>query len=215
MIPFFRSSRIADGILATTEMIFTRAQEAQAGQSFNPPMESFSTGGGVSNPAQIGTGPDNTFRQKQGNGPDNPHDKEESPKQVVAAYLEAMNRRNGDPDLSIYSQETKNMMHSWTVTPAQMDNVAKTFARCDINAEQIEGTYAVVRYAAGDRQCSPYFLVLENGAWKLDLTMMQKAIRFNHRNEWHFDAGYALEKSPYGFAFTDWSFDRNGFPYVQ
>ena len=47
---------------------------------------------------------------------------------------------------------------------------------------------------------------------KLDLTMMRKAIRFNHRNEWHFDTQYQLENERYAFAFSDWRFDRQGFP---
>lgn len=209
MIPFFQADRVADGILATTEMIFTRAQEAQAGKEFSPPMDSFSAGGGVSNKAQIGAGVDTTFRQ----GPDVAPSAGEGPSQVVAAYLSAMEQRNGSPELSIYSEDTKSMMRKWVVTPAQMDNVAKTFAKCRAEAAKVQGDRAVVRYPVEERPCSPYFLVLENGAWKLDLTMMQKAIRFNHRNEWHFDPNYAPGSEPYGFAFSGWRFDRYGFPH--
>jgi hypothetical protein len=91
-----------------------------------------------------------------------------------------------------------------------MDMVVKTYAKCTHQKTFIENNkLSVVRYRQEDRTCAPYFLIFENGGWKLDLTMMQKAIRFNHMNEWHFDRAAT---HPYGFAFQDWSFDTNGFP---
>ena len=41
------------------------------------------------------------------------------------------------------------------------------------------------------------------------MTMMQTSIRFGRSNAWHFVPG---NDHPYRFAFTDWNFDRNGFP---
>jgi hypothetical protein len=43
----------------------------------------------------------------------------------------------------------------------------------------------------------------------LDLTMMQRAIRFGRANARHFDLA---ANNPYRFAFADWRFDANGFP---
>lgn len=132
MVPFFRENRVADGVLATTELIFSRAMDAQNGQEFVPPMDSFSSGGGAKTAAQIGAGKDTTFLQQrtmsQGNG------RGESPAQVVDLYIRAMKERLGSPDLPIYSETTKRMMASWTVTPAQMDMVANTYAGCPVES---------------------------------------------------------------------------------
>jgi uncharacterized protein len=211
MVPFFRESRVADGVLATTELIFSRAMDAQDGQEFVPPIESFSSGGGAKTASQIGAGPDMTYRQ--GTTTES-QESQGSPAQVVELYLRAMKERLGSPDLPIYSEPTKRMMANWTVTPAQMDNVAKTYARCPVESIKVGGgpyaAYAVVRYGVDDRQCSPYFLVQENGGWKLDLTMMQRGLGFNHKNEWHFRGAIPAE---YAFAFNDWNFDQHGFPH--
>jgi hypothetical protein len=39
--------------------------------------------------------------------------------------------------------------------------------------------------------------------------MMQTAIRFGRNNAWRL---VPSANHPYGFAFNDWVFDRNGFP---
>ena len=210
MIPFFQGSRISDGILATTEMIFARAQEAQAGNEFNQPMESKSAGGGAINPAQIGAGEDRTFRQ----GP-NVSVAAGDPHTALKAYRKAMDERNGNPGLSIYTKETQAMLSGWTVTPAQMDNEAKNLKNCLPGTPVTENKFAVIRFSVKERRCPPYFFQSEDGAWKLDLTMMQKAIRFNHRNQWHFDLNYKPQSESYGFAFTGWRFDKYGFPHDQ
>ena len=57
MVPFFRQGRIGDGILATSELIFARAQEAEAGQAFEPDRaRAWSSGGGATTAARIGAG---------------------------------------------------------------------------------------------------------------------------------------------------------------
>lgn len=209
MVPFFRSRRVAAGIMATTELMFTRAQEAVAGSEFSPPMESFSTGGGAGTGAMLGAGRDESFAG-QSDHTNIPGIIGNSPEQIVALYHAAMRERNARPDLAIYSQATKQMMANWTVTPAQMDNLAKTYAKCRIDRVFVLNAYAVVRYPIEQRQCAPYFLVQEDAQWKLELTHMMTTIRFNHRNEWRFDKGYPLV---YKFGFADWNFDRNGFPH--
>ena len=207
MVHFFRTGRIADGILATTELIYERARKAAARQEFDPrEAASFSAGGGASTHAQIGAGKQNQIAAVRQNFNGN------TPKEVVMDYMKAMQQRNNNPELSIYSAATKVMLKGWTVTPAQMDNVVSTFRSCHIEKVVIDQTnqYAVVRYSVKQRTCSPYFLIREQGAWKLDLTMMQKAIRFNHRNQWRFVKEI---NHPYRYAFTDWRLDRHGFPH--
>lgn len=211
MIPFFKASRVADGILGTTEIIFSRSAEAVAGNDFDPEKMEGSAGGGVTNTATIGSGMEAKSTTAL---PASPPAAALSPDEIVALYLTAMEERNSNPNLPIYSAETQAMMQKWVVTAAQMDNVVKSYIKCAHNNTSILGSAAVVRYRIEDRICSPYFLVYENDGWKLDLTMMQKAIRFNHMNYWHFDSSSAALRD-YMFAFKDWQFDNHGFPYPK
>lgn len=209
MIPFFRSQRVGDGILASTELIFSRAQDAERGRAFMPPVGGGTAGGGAVNPARIGAGRDERFRA----GPD-VAPAANDPRMVLAAYRDAMERRNGNPGLSIYTRETRAFLGRRVMTPAQMDNEAQKLKECPEAALKVDAGHAVLRYPVALRQCPPYFFRIEDGEWRLDLTMMSKAIRFNHRNQWHFDAQYHLDGRPYSFAFTDWRVDRHGFPHT-
>lgn len=204
MVPFFGKGRIADGILATTELIVTRAQDAAADKAFAPPLAARSLGGGATTGFDPGEAAEGAYRQQT-------HGVLSAglaPAQVVATYHDAMARRDARPDLPIYSGATARMLEGWVVTPAQMDNVVRAYRKCSIDSVLAEADRAVVRYRIGQRQCAPYFLHREHGEWKLDLTAMSALIRFNHQNEWRF---VSADSHPYRFAFTDWRFDGKGF----
>ncbi|MDH3771410.1 MAG: hypothetical protein OET79_10565, partial [Nitrospirota bacterium] len=203
MVPFFQSDRVADGILAATELMVARAQEAEAQQAFDPGMtDSISLGGGATvptRPTAMINGVDRTDVGARG-----------TPEATIAAYLEAMRNHNARPDLAIYSDDTQAMLRSWTMTRGQMDQVVRTYRQCR-DAETIRhstGDLAVIRYEIGDRRCAPWFLRLEDGLWVLDLAASQQALRFNHRNQWRFEH----RSHAYAFGFGDWRFDRHGFP---
>ncbi len=205
MVPFFEAGRVADGILATTELIFARAIEATAGRAFDPAtLDAFSLGGGASTAARLGKGrePVTSLAGQAAPGA--------TPEATVTAYLAAMRARNARADLDLYSRATQAMLRGWTITPAQMDQIARAYRNCTGRETRVGPgeRRAVVRYAVGQRQCAPWFLVREDGAWRLDLASSQRAIHFNHRNQWRL-AGAADD---YDFAFEDWRFDRNGFP---
>jgi uncharacterized protein len=210
MAPFFAADRVADGILATTELIVTRAQEAAEGEEFAPPMAAQSMGGGASARAPIGTA--------SGKSEDLEHQMERidvaglDPLQVVEVYHDRMAKRDARVDLPLYSSDTVTMLRNWVVTPAQMDNVVRTYRGCTVDGVRTEADAAVVRYRIEQRQCAPYFLRREDALWKLDLTQMSSAIGFNHENQWRFQTRPA---SDYAFAFTDWRIDRNGFPHAR
>ena len=207
MVPFFRGGCVADGVLATTELIFARAVEASAGHAFDPATAaSFSAGGGASTAARIGAGVDRTWAQdRAGVAP------QATPEATVAAYLAAMADRNGRPDLAVYSEQSRRMLASWTMTPAQMDNVARTYRGCRGGEVRFgdRGDLAVLRYGPAERRCAPWLLRRENGRWTLDLATAGQAIRFNHRNEWRMPDP---DGHSYAFGFADWRFDREGFP---
>ncbi len=125
----------------------------------------------------------------------------------------AMAERNADPNLDIYTAGTQAMLGQWVVTAAQMDNLVKTYRRCHPRPPRQApgGAYAVIRYPPAERRCAPWFFERRGDAWTLDLTMMQRAIRFNHDNHWRLDPDV---EHPYGFGFEDWRFDRHGFPRI-
>lgn len=210
MVPFFGSARVVDGILAATELIAARAQDAEAGRAFAPPMPARSMGGGATVTAGIGqpvAAPAASFSR----APDAAaHVNGSGPLAVIDAYFRAMAARDGRHDLPIYSSATLRMLEDRIMTPAQMDNVARTYGSCRIEDVRLSGELAVVRYDVEDRRCAPFLLREERGAWRLDLAAMSRLIRFNHENQWHIQPPLA---GPYAFAFGDWRFDRNGFPH--
>jgi uncharacterized protein len=209
MVPFFERGRVADGILATTELIVTRAQHAAANAGYETEAWHAGSGGaGATASARLGAGaqpaPTATGAAARPG---------RSPAETLEAYFAAMAARNADPDLAIYTPESRRMLTGWVMTPAQMDNVAKSARSCPPGVTKIapEGRHAVIRYPAAARGCPPYFLARAEGGWALDFVTMQRVIRFGRSNAWRL-----AERSghPYAFAFHDWRFDRNGFPRV-
>lgn len=209
LVPFFQTGRVADGIVATTELIAARAQDAEAGMAFVPPMPARSMGGGAAATAAIGTVEDPAEPYKR-----QTHEIDvagSEPLEVVEAYHQAMATRDARPDLPFYSADTRRMLRNWVVTPAQMDNIVRAYRNCSPDGVRIEADLAVVRYDVGQRQCAPHFLRHEDGGWKLDLGAASSFIRFNHKNQWRFQTPLTHE---YRFAFDDWRIDRNGFPHA-
>jgi uncharacterized protein len=207
MVPFFRANRVADGVLATTELIVTRAQDAKRNQAFDAPAGTTgSGGGGATTRAKIGAG------LESAPAPSGPMAAAgSSPEETLQAYFDAMAAGDIRPDLPIYSAATRRMLKGWVMTPAQMDNVVRAYRGCrtDRSEPNQAGNRAVIRYRIADRACAPFFFRVEGGRWRLDLTMMQSAIRFGRSNAWRFADGPPAD---YAFAFTDWAFDGNGFP---
>lgn len=209
MVPFFRAGRIADGILATTELIVTRAQRAKTNAGFEG--EAWyvgSGGGGATTRAWMGE-PGQVVQQSAGRTGTSivPGI---TPKMTLAAYFLAMRNRNSRPDLKIYTPETRAMLRNWVVTRAQMDNLVRTYRRCSPGETRLgpSGTRAVIRFPAAQRQCAPFFFRKAGTRWELDLTVMQTLIRFGRDNSWHFAIG---ERNPYSFAFKDWRIDHRGY----
>jgi uncharacterized protein len=207
MAPFFAADRVADGILATTELIVGRAHEAKAGQAFAAPMAAKSMGGGASAAAPIGTA-----IAPSGELPDDAAPVDVAgldPLQVVETYHRRMAERDARAGSALYSRDTIAMLRGRVVTPAQMDNVERTYRDCTVDAVRTQSDAAVVRYRIGERHCAPYFLRRESDAWKLDLAAMSTLLRFNHENEWRFRTPLP---DHYAFAFADWRMDANGWP---
>ncbi len=211
MVPFFKAGRVADGILATTELLVTRAQKAALGEEFIAPQDlpkELAIGAGAQTEASIGKGED--IPETPGN---NDHVAEGlTPLEVVQAYHQALADKNASPSLDIYSQQTKVMRKQWVVTEAQMASELAAYQQCVVDRviELKDHTLAVVRYKVDQRRCAPYYLVREEGQWKLDFVAMSKTIRYNIDNEWHVEMSVP---TPYNEAYDDWSFNKNGYPF--
>lgn len=214
MVPFFRKKRIADGILASTELIIDRAQRAAATAGLDTePSATESGGAGAAATARIGEGAETIPKPP----PAPPAAAQQTPRpartptQALQAYFDTMSARNTDPDLPFYTPGTRQMLRGQTVTRAQMDFVVKTYRRCRAEPKLTspDGQLAVLRYPVAQHACAPFFFQKIDGDWALDLTMMQQAIRFGRSNAWHFDPSV---DHPYRFGFADWRFDKNGFP---
>ena len=134
-----------------------------------------------------------------------------TPEEVLILYLTVMKQHNNNPDLPIYTEHSKQMLKTWKVTPSQMDNMVRTYNSCNPDETKYDSTdlLAVIHYPVNQKQCSPWFFQKVGDIWKLDLTMMQKAVRFDNKNQWHFVPGVTHH---YGFAFSDWTFDSAGYP---
>jgi uncharacterized protein len=207
MVPFFAADRVADGILATTELIVARAQDATRAAALDQTERATVGAGAGATASTAGAAPRPAFDTGT-------YAAQPTPKATLALYLAAMDARNGDASLGIYSRDTQAMLAGRVMTPAQMDGVVRAYRSCQPEPAQVgnSGSRAVIRYAPAERACAPWFFVREGAGWRLDLTMMQRAIRFGRSNAWRLVPGV---DHPYDFAFEDWRFDKNGFPRVN
>ncbi len=209
MVPFFQANRVSDGILATTELIAGRANEAQEGKAFDETaMDVFepSTGAGAKSKARIGEGYEDAGDEGQAR---KVRLSGSSPSHVFSAYIQTLQEGMKSRDPAIYSKDSIAFFRGRVATSAQAKREYSSLEKCTQRQEMISGERAVIRHAVADRQCNPYFFVKEQGAWKLHFPDMAKYIRFNHKNEWHFDRAVP---NAYAFAFKDWSFDSHFFP---
>ncbi len=194
MALFFRSNQVDDGIVAATEAIVTRAQEATKNLALDvaPAPEPPATVDLVP-PIRAKSAPSENLVPM----PD--VTSEGSPLETVAAYIQAMEEGNARADLDIYSKSSQEMLKNWVITQAQMRNVAHEHQRCTGERFQVQGDKAVVRYDPEPGVCNPYFLCWEEGKWRIDFADMRKYIRFDDNNHWQLPEG----AGKFAFAFAD------------
>ncbi len=208
MTPFFAAGRVADGILATSELIISRVGQADVPmEEPAEPLPVKAAGAGATAPASL--------RQPVIASPPpllgEPVPAGSAPERTLGEYFAALAARNSSPDLDLFTSASREMMAGQVITAGQMDNVIKTYRTCTPEPARIseDGRHAVIRYPLAQRQCSPWFLARsEDGGWRLDLATQRHAIRYGRNNAWRF----WTKRTPYQFAFSDWGFDQNGYP---
>jgi uncharacterized protein len=167
MVPFFRTGRLAEGILAATELIVNQAMTSGLPASDSPSV-SGSGGGGATAFAGIGNGdliePGPLPLSVQAG---------ETPEDTLAAFLQAMRRGQSSPDLDIYTTASQGILEQRRMTPAQQQTLLATYAACSAQPSQIgpSADRAVIRYPPAERRCAPWFFSREGAAWKLDLAL--------------------------------------------
>jgi uncharacterized protein len=211
MAPFFQAGRIGDGVEATVELLVGRALgEVDASDSAvgNRPaaLDHLSGGGGARIAVDVGSGPPEKGRVADAVR----FSAQATPSATLRKYLEVLRGHIKDPDLGLYSPETRHFFRRWLVTDGQQDNELRgLLAVMEQGTTRIEGDRAVIRFPVEERRVSPYFFVRGEQGWMLDLASMSRLIGFNQNNQWFFRRSGHV----YMFAFDDLRFDKNGFPH--
>lgn len=221
MVPFFRLGRVGDGVFATSELIRIRAQEAENGEEFDVTRWIGSIGGGAKTEAKIDAGRDRSFvdRKSEVLAAD-------TPEETLSRLFFAMKNRNGRSDLDIYTEETRDFMAGMVVSPGQMDNVVKRYAKCEPDrvVYSENGQHAVFLHKLSDRACDPFtFDKGTDGKWRLNLKAVGNGLGHTFGNVWYLHYGRQQESGlhKYYFGFKDYyfsrpggeEFDHQGFPY--
>ena len=207
LTPFFAADRVADGIEATVELLVGRALgEVPADYRGGVELEHLSGGGGARVAVAIGSGAEaKEVVEERGRFAAQP-----TPRATLERYLEVLQSHVKDPELGIYTPETRAFFAKWLVTDAQQDNERKGLeANLPEAEERIAGDLAVLRFPVDNRQSAPYLFRQSAEGWQLDMAAMSRLIGFNHKNQWFFRA----VDHEFIFAFDDLRFDENGFPY--
>lgn len=223
MVPFFKRNEVAMGIIATIELMVSRAQFAKLGKEepYRPWLEG-SGGGGAVVDANINR-PDAAAAAE--NLPVELQrqlatlDESSTPLDIVNASLAQSASRNSNWDLPLYTNASRRMLKTRKATIAQLDNTVRIYQACGEPEVLISdnGIFAVVRYQTHERLCAPWFLMKEDKIWRIDILPHAYGLRFNFSNEWYFD-GKMRELPlvrPYWFAFVrDWYISKKGHFYM-
>jgi uncharacterized protein len=206
MVPFFQAGRVGPGLEATVELLVAEAlQQPEGTNAGKPRLSHLSGGGGARTGVAIGSGaPAGSAVVDPGRfvpGAD--------PLATLQVYREVLRQRVKDPDLAIYTPQSREFFRKWLVTDAQQANELKSLIKVLDSAEvRSSELYAVVRTDPEARTSAPYLLRRGELGWQLDFVTMSQVIGFNHLNQWRF----RTLNHPYMFAFADWTFDQAGFP---
>jgi len=214
MGPFFRSGRVGAGIEATIELLVGRAiaaagiQDAGLKPDDSSEENHYSGGGGAVAGVEIGSG---SPEKRAASSPEK-YSAQPSPGMALRTYMEVLALHVNDPNLGLYTPETRAFFREWIVTDAQQDNSLRGLERvAGRGILSLQGDRAVIRFPVDDRNAPPYFFRKDSRGWMIDFITMNRAIRFNHKNQWFFHN----TDHDFMFGFEGLIFDTNGFPHEK
>lgn len=212
MTPFFESNRIGAGIEATVELLVRQASGTLDTAAYSLDAESQGTdafgGAGARSGVEIGAGspekPASDLSARFGPQP--------SPLQALETYQSVLKLHIKDPNLGLYTPDTRKFFAQWVVTDAQQENELKSLRQVfSQGVVYQDNAAAVIRFPISNRQAAPYLLRRSEQGWMLDFAAMNKFVGFNHLNQWFFRS----TDHEFMFAFEDVSFDQHGFPHQK
>jgi len=214
MFPFFQTGKVGPGIEATVELLVGKAlgtidaSDYILRQKQTAVGTHYSGGGGARTKVKIGSG----TPEKQTTPLAHEFDPQPSPQMVLEKYMEVLTLRIKDPNLELYTPETREFFKKCIVTDAQQDNSLRNLEKIITQATVFQhGNLAVIRFPITNRHAAPYFLRRNNKGWMLDFVTMNKTMGFNHKNQWFF----LIRNHSFMFGFEDVFFDKNGFPHIK
>lgn len=208
MAPFFRNGQVANGIMATGELLVSRLISGDSVKEQNvngSELDHYSGGAG----ARVDLSVEKNDVDKGEAVSTNEYLPGTTPEETLIAYKELLTNRIKDPNLPLFTLETRRFFAQWVVTDAQQQNELRSLEEGGQDGVIIEGDYAVLRFQVQQRTNAPYFFQKEEQGWMLDFATMSRVIRMNHKNQWHLVSC----EHPYMFGFVGWRFDKNGFPH--
>lgn len=204
MQPFFSDNRVGTGVEAAVELLVARAMRKESIVGVDKAASEYLSGGGG---AVLYYESDVKEKNRDENTLLFPA--QDTPEKTLLLYKEVLQKHVKDPNLGIYSPESRTFLKQWTVTDAQQDNALHTLEGAADQFCTVEGDRAVISFPISQRELAPYFLVRFPEGWMLDFATMTKSIGFNHKNQYHF----RTLQHPYAFAFRHLRFDKNGYPF--
>lgn len=197
MVPFFKADKVSQGIVVTGEMIVARTTDAFAGKPFVAVDYRDAVTRLLGDQSQPQKNTVATDMQR--------------PAEVVSAYQRMLTMGDTSYDSPVYSKASRAFRMTSSAMPKDLQAEVQFHQNCNIYKEVVLHTgLAAMLYDVTQRQCSPYLLVMENGAWRIDLPSMAKHIRTNPQKEWSMDLTTPFI---YADAFLDWTFDKVGVPH--
>ena len=147
----------------------------------DPAGDHLSGGAGARVDVAIGSGPPDKGKAS----PDARFEPQATPLETLEEYKKVLHLRIKDPDLGIYTPETRAFFRKWMVTDAQQDNELRGLLQASEPRILTQGERAVIRFPVGDRRSAPLFLQRGDQGWMLDFASLHRFVGFNHRNQWH------------------------------
>jgi len=212
MSPFFRSGKVGSGIEASVELLVAKSLNSDDFVSTSMPKianpESLSGGAGARASVKFGTeGIKKTTDPRADLFKAQP-----TPVMTLEAYIQVLHLGITDPNLGLYTLETRQFFQKWLVTSAQQAHELQRLQRSKNKIELVQRQdLAVIRFPVGNRQDSPYFFRRGKEGWMLDFASLGQLVGFNHKNQWYF----RRIDNEFTFAFSDLRFDNHGFPHAK